>query len=138
MVRRAVLDEVGGWPEPFFYAHEGIDLAWAVWDAGYRVRYAGDLVVLHPAASPTRHSQLYRLSARNRVWIARRRLPWPLAVGYLLVWTVLTVARSRTPAALRGSARGAVEGFRADPGPRRPMKWRTVLRMTRAGRPPLI
>jgi dTDP-glucose pyrophosphorylase len=30
------------------------------------------------------------------------------------------------------------EGWRADPGQRRPISWRTVWRMTAAGRPPVI
>jgi GT2 family glycosyltransferase len=135
---RRLFDEIGGWAGEFFYAHEGIDLAWAVWDSGARVRYAGDLVVLHPAAAPTRHRDLYRLAARNRVYLARRRLPAPLAATYLAVWTLLTLARSRSRSSLRESWRGAVEGVRSDPGPRRPMSWHTVWRMARAGRPPLI
>lgn len=138
IIRRALFDQIGGWPDGFFYAHEGIDLAWAVWDTGARVRYAGELVALHPAIEPTRHEEFYRLSARNRVFIARRRLPLPLAVGYVLVWVTLTVARTRGRRALAESWRGLVEGLRADAGPRRPMSWRTVWRMTRAGRPPLI
>lgn len=137
-VRRELFDRVGGWAGEFFYAHEGIDLAWAVWDAGARVHYCGDIEVWHPVIQPTRHADYYRLSARNRVFLARRRLPATLAVIYLAVWTALTVARVRNGAALRESWRGAVEGMRADAGPRRPMSWRTVLRMTRAGRPPII
>jgi GT2 family glycosyltransferase len=137
-IRRELFDRIGGWPGCFYYAHEGIDLAWAVWDAGARVRYAGDLVALHPVIAPTRHAGFYRLSARNRVFLVRRRLPVPLAALYLVVWTSLTLARTRGRAALAESWRGAVEGFRQDCGPRRPMSWRTVWRMTRAGRPPLI
>jgi GT2 family glycosyltransferase len=137
-IRRDLFERIGGWPAGFFYAHEGIDLAWAVWDAGARVRYAGNLIALHPAIEPTRHPEFYRLSARNRVFLARRRLPLPLAVGYLLVWTVLTGVRAGGRSALAQAARGAVEGLRADAGPRRPMTWRTVWRMTRAGRPPVI
>lgn len=136
-IRRELFERVGGWPEQFFYAHEGVDLAWAVWDAGARVHYAGDLTVLHPAIEPTRHSQFYRLQARNRVFLARRRLPLPLAAVYLIVWAVLTL-RVREPAALKASLRGAREGLHEDCGPRRPMSWRTVWRMTRAGRPPII
>jgi GT2 family glycosyltransferase len=137
-IRRELFERIGGWPDGFFYAHEGIDLAWAVGDAGARVRYAGDLVALHPVIAPTRHAGFYRLSARNRVFLARRRLPVPLAVLYVAVWGVLTVARVRGRTALTESWQGAVEGFREDCGPRRPMSWRTVWRMTRAGRPPLI
>jgi GT2 family glycosyltransferase len=137
-VRRDLFDRIGGWAGEFFYAHEGIDLAWAVWDAGARVRYCGDIEVWHPVIQPTRHADYYRLSARNRVWLARRRLPLVLEVGYLGVWTVLTLARVRSVRGLRESWRGTVEGMRADPGLRRPMSWRTVWRMTRAGRPPII
>jgi hypothetical protein len=88
--------------------------------------------------APTRHAGFYRLSARNRVFLARRRLPAPVAAVYLAVWGVLTAARVRGRTALAESWRGAVAGFREDCGPRRPMSWRTVWRMTRAGRPPLI
>jgi GT2 family glycosyltransferase len=137
-VRRELFDRIGGWPGEFFYAHEGIDLAWAVWDAGARVYYCGDIEVWHPVIQPTRHADYYRLSARNRVWLARRRLPLVLEVGYLGIWTVLTLARVRSVRGLRESWRGVLEGMRADPGLRRPMSWRTVWRMTRAGRPPII
>ncbi|MEP6853114.1 MAG: glycosyltransferase [bacterium] len=137
-IRRALFERIGGWAGEFFYAHEGIDLAWAAWDAGVRVRYQGDIVVHHPAVAPTRHADLYRLSARNRVFLARRRLPLPMAILYLLIWSVLTVSRVRGRTALRQSLRGAIEGFRGDAGPRRPMSWLTIVRMTRAGRPPLI
>jgi GT2 family glycosyltransferase len=137
-IRRELFDRIGGWAAPFFYAHEGIDLAWAVWDAGYRVHYAGDIIALHPAVAPTRHANYYRLSVRNRVFLARRRLPLPIAAVYLTVWTALTVLRVHKLPALRECVRGAVDGFRLDPGPRRPISWRAVWRMSRAGRPPLI
>ena len=75
MLPRDVFDATGGWAEPFFYAHEGIELAWRVWDQGRRAWYAGDLVAHHPAIDPTRHAEYYRLNARNRVWLARRNLP---------------------------------------------------------------
>src|SRR5690606_39511868 len=71
----ATLFRSGGWAEPFFYAHEGIELAWRVWDQGLRAWYAGELVAHHPAIEPTRHSYYYRLNARNRVWLAKRNLP---------------------------------------------------------------
>jgi GT2 family glycosyltransferase len=137
-MRRALFERIGGWPEPFFYAHEGVDLAWAVWDAGARVRYLGDVVVQHPAIEPTRHREFYRLQTRNRVYLARRRLPVPLAVGYLGTWTVLTLLRVHGHQALRDSVAGAIEGLRGDCGPRTPMSWHTAWRMTRAGRPPII
>jgi GT2 family glycosyltransferase len=137
-IRRDLFERVGGWAGGFFYAHEGIDLAWAVWDAGYRVRYRGDIEVWHPVIQPTRHADFYRLSARNRVYLARRRLPVPLAVVYVGVWTALTLLRTRSRTGFVESWRGLVEGMRSDPGLRQPISARTVWRMTRAGRPPVI
>jgi hypothetical protein len=92
----------------------------------------------HPVTQPSRHAAYYRMNARNRVWLARRRLPWPLVPVYLGVWIVLTVARTRRLGLLRIWAGGFVEGWRTDSGERRPMRWRTVALMARLGRPPVI
>ena len=137
-VRRDVFERAGRWPGRFFYAHEGIELAWRVWDAGARVWYAGDVVVHHPAVAQTRHAYYYRLNARNRVWLALRNLPAPLVPVYLAVWVLLTVARERSPSALRTWLAGFREGLREPYGTRRPLRWSTVARMTLAGRPPVV
>ncbi|WP_210509172.1 glycosyltransferase family 2 protein [Naasia sp. SYSU D00057] len=139
LLPRAVFDATGGWADPFFYAHEGIELAWRVWDAGKRAWYAGDLVAHHPVIQQTRHSYYWRLNARNRVWLARRNLPLPLVPLYVLAWTGVHALRfARRPAGLRPWLAGWREGWTAAPGLRRPLRWRTVLRMTLAGRPPVI
>jgi GT2 family glycosyltransferase len=136
---RTVFERAGGWAAPFFYAHEGIDLAWKVWDQGLRVWYAGDLVACHPAVSPTRHSYYYRLNARNRVWLARRNLPAVLVPVYVASWTGIQLLRwFRRPDVLAAWFGGWREGWRSDPGERRPIRWRTVRRMTLAGRPPIV
>lgn len=136
---RAVFERAGGWADPFFYAHEGIDLAWKVWDQGRRVWYAGDLLAEHPAVSPTRHAYYYRLNARNRVWLARRNLPAVLVPLYVGSWTGIQLLRwFRKPAVLKAWFGGWLEGWRTDPGERRPLRWRTVWRMTLAGRPPIV
>jgi GT2 family glycosyltransferase len=139
LIRRDTFDATGGWPASFWYAHEGIELAWRVWDQGRRAWYAGDLVAHHPVISQTRHADYYRLNARNRVWLARRNLPASLIPLYVGSWTLIQLARwSRDPAALRAWFGGWWEGWRRDPGERRPMRWATVVRMTRAGRPPVV
>ena len=139
VIPRDVFERAGGWADPFFYAHEGIELAWRVWDQGKRVWYAGDLIAEHPAVSPTRHSYYYRLNARNRVWLARRNLPAVLVPLYVGSWTGIQLLRwYRTPDVLRAWFGGWREGWRTDPGERRPISWRTVLRMTAAGRPPIV
>ena len=139
LLPRSVFDATGGWAEPFFYAHEGIELAWRVWDQGKRVLYAGDLVANHPAIEPTRHEYYYRLNARNRVWLAKRNLPWLIAPIYVGSWTAIQLVRwVREPAALRAWFAGWLAGWREQPGGRRRIRWITVLRMTLAGRAPLV
>lgn len=139
LLPRAVYDAAGGWGAPYFYAHEGIELAWRVWDTGHRVLYAGDLVAHHPAIDPARHSYYYRLNARNRVWLGKRNLPWVLVPFYVGSWTAIQLLRSiRRPAGLGAWLGGWVAGWREKPGGRRRIKWITVWRMTRAGRPPLV
>ncbi len=93
----------------------------------------------HPAIDPRRHAYYYRLNARNRVWLARRNLPVLLEPAYVGTWTAVQVARTwRDRDAMRAWFGGFREGWREDPGPRRPMSWRTVARMTRRGRPPIV
>ena len=137
IVRRDVLEEVGWFPDDFFYAHEETSLAWRALDAGWRIRYAGDLSVCHPVTAPARHARYHYLTARNRVLLARRHLPWPVAAVYLAVWSVASLARAGRGGVLP-TLRGFVEGFRHPRGRRQPMSWATVLRMTRLGRPPIV
>jgi hypothetical protein len=92
----------------------------------------------HHALPNARHATFYRLDGRNRVLLARRNLPWPLAAAYLLNWFTLTVVRERSATAVRAWVAGFGQGWRMDPGWRRPMSARTAWRMTRAGRPPVI
>lgn len=137
-IRRSLFEEVGDLPAEFFYAHEETDFAWRVIEAGYRLWYDAEAVMYHPTVEPTWHADFYRLNARNRVWLARRNLPWPLAAGYLFNWFALTLVREHSPRAVRAWALGFSEGWRTPAGPRRPMSWRTVWVMTKAGRPPII
>ncbi|KIH97019.1 glycosyl transferase [Streptomonospora alba] len=137
-VRRAAFDTAGGLPGGFFYAHEESDLAWRVLDVGYHIEYDAEAVMYHPSTHPSRHEDFYRLNARNRVWLARRNLPWTLALAHLAVWVGITVLRERSLPELRAWFRGFREGWRSDCGPRRPMRWSTVWRMTVDGRPPVV
>lgn len=136
-IRRDVFDATGGWADPFWYALEGVDLAWRVWDTGHTVRYEADLVAEHPLVQVTRHSDFFRRSGRNRVWLARRNLPLLFGLPYVVSWAGLQVLRSaRRPATLRSYLAGTWEGL-TTPVERRRLKWRTIARMARYGRPPV-
>lgn len=138
LIRRAAYEQAGGWPGHFFLYHEGLDLSWRLWDDGHTGWYAPDIVIHHPASDPARHALYLRLVARNRVWVAYRRLPALLIPVYLTAWVLITVARTRSRKALATWFAGFREGLRGGHGARKPMSWRTVWRLARAGRPPVV
>ncbi|MEU6535897.1 glycosyltransferase [Streptomyces sp. NPDC047000] len=137
-LRMEMLAQTGDWPAEFFFAHEETDLAWRAADAGWKILYAPELLLRHPRTSPARHAIYHRVTARNRVWLVRRRLPLPLIPVHLGVWALLTLVRTRSAAGLRAWWGGFLEGVRQPAGERRPMRWSTVWRLTRLGRPPVV
>lgn len=142
-MQRRAFDDCDGWPGPFWYAHEGIELAWRVWDAGYRVWYMGDLSVAHPVIDPKRHDEYFYMNARNRVWLARRNLPWPFNWAYVGSWTLVQTARwARSPEQLKPWFRGWRDGWSQNPWAedeeQRKLSGRGLLAMSMAGRPPIV
>ncbi|HEY8584702.1 MAG TPA: glycosyltransferase [Capillimicrobium sp.] len=137
-IRRSVFDAVGGWPGDFRFVHEGVDLAWRVIDAGFRVRYAGDVVALHPSHQAGRHGYSAYYAARNRVWLARRHLPLPLGALFVATFAVRTLPGLIRGGGVRDAARGYRDGMRGPRGSERKLRARTLWRMTRTGRPPIV
>jgi N-acetylglucosaminyl-diphospho-decaprenol L-rhamnosyltransferase len=64
LVRRTVLDQLGGLDESFFHYSEDMDICVRIWKAGYEVRYVPDAVAEHEGgASAPRHGLLPILAA---------------------------------------------------------------------------
>ena len=137
MIRRSAFEQVDGWAGNFFFGHEGVDISMQLLDAGWDIIYAPDIAACHPATAASRHDHYYRNTARNRVWVARRNLPLLLIPAYLGVWVLATIARTRSLSGLKAWFAGFADGWRQDPGARRPISWATVMTMTMLGRPPL-
>jgi GT2 family glycosyltransferase len=137
-IRRITFKQTGGWPDNFFYAHEGIELCWQVWNANQIPWYAGDIGIKHPVINPARHAFFYKLNARNRVWLARRNLPIGFAQLYVLTWTLLSLKRFRKPEQRTPWLEGLKEGYSQDCGKNKRLTLQAIWNMTRAGRPPII
>lgn len=137
-IRTAAYREVGGYASDFFYGHEELDLSWRLLEAGHHLHYDAQPAVQHPHVAPTAHQVWrYRRLGRNRVLLARRRLPAPLHVVHPTVWLVASMVRLRGLDARRAYLRGWREGWAADVD-RHAMPWSTVVRMGRLRRPPLL
>jgi GT2 family glycosyltransferase len=134
VVRAATFHGVEGFDARFFYAMEESDLSWRLLDAGWSIWYSADLKAFHPRTAPSRHPGHARLTARNRLWMAWRLLPAPMFAGYLLTWTSVATVRGVPP---REMLAGYREAWSARPA-RRQIRWRTVVRMTMLGRPPVV
>jgi GT2 family glycosyltransferase len=135
-IRAAAFEAVGGFYDAYFYSMEETDLAWRLVDGGWTIRYDPAHVVFHPRTQPSRHAAAAWRTARNRAWLAYRLLPLPLVPVYLSSWLLITLARRSASTA--DFVRGVRDGWRTRPGPRRPIRWRTVWTLTRLGRPPIV
>lgn len=136
-IRRAAYHAAGGYFTDLVYAHEAVEFCWRLIDRGWTIRYLADVEVFHPRTPIERHADGWRQTARNRVWIARRTLPWPIAIVHVVLW--LLEGTRRAPAG--ESRRAYLAGWRSgwsDPIEHAPIAWRTVWRLTKLGRPPIF
>ncbi len=65
-MRRAVWQELGGFPPEFFAYQEDLELSWRVWQSGRSVRYVPDAVVVHHYEFSRNALKMYLLE-RNRL-----------------------------------------------------------------------
>lgn len=135
-VRRTAYLAVGGYWHDLWYGHEELDLAWRLLDAGWSVVYEPQAVVEHPRTDIARHEAGWYRTGRNRVLVARRDLPLSVLAVHTLLW--LAAGTWRAP---KGARRSYVRGWWSGwsvPVDRRPISWRTVWRLARLGRPPVV
>ena len=108
VVRRAAFDAAGGWGDEYFYAHEGIELAWRVWDAGYEVWYRGDLRCAHPAIDASIRTPLMLQTV-----LQRGPRPDPTRAPVAIRFTARTVGLAERRQSLRLSPREDIDPFGA-------------------------
>ncbi|MDA2985008.1 MAG: glycosyltransferase [Actinomycetota bacterium] len=145
-IRTSLFIELEGWPDNFFYAHEGIDLVWGVFDKNFLPWYAAEIEVKHPVINPKRHGYYFFLNARNRVWLAKRNLRFPFSFLYPFTWILITLARVGNLNDLKpwfsglfsGIFTTSVNSFGQNTSKRKKLKWSTHLKLIKYGRPPII
>jgi len=72
LVRRSVLEALGGFDEGFFLYCEDKDLCHRIWDAGYVVRYEPGAVCVHAGGASSPRSGLLPILAASRIRYARK------------------------------------------------------------------
>lgn len=131
--RRAMLDQVGGMDETYFFALDDADLAWRAQMAGWRCLYVPGAVVHHHHGATTAHGSdvKYFHVGLNRVRTLAKNADSRMlrryglaALGYDLAYVAYAAATDRTLAPLRGRLRGLREwrAYRRAGGMRRPVE----------------
>jgi N-acetylglucosaminyl-diphospho-decaprenol L-rhamnosyltransferase len=67
LCRRSVLEELGGFDERFFLYCEDMDLCFRAWEHGYRVRFVGEVRVVHIGGASAPRAATLPILATSRV-----------------------------------------------------------------------
>jgi GT2 family glycosyltransferase len=141
-IRQSVFEALGGYPDFFFHAYEEPDFALRCLAAGWETRFEPSLTVRHHWTALMRNEiRTHHRHARNEVWSAILRCPWPW-----LPWVLLfRLMRQALYAVRRGKAwivaepqwwHHAVTGWKPVWEQRQPVPWRTYLAWMRLVRAP--
>jgi N-acetylglucosaminyl-diphospho-decaprenol L-rhamnosyltransferase len=116
LIRRELLERIGGWDEGYFLYSEDTEICRAAWSSGFRVHYEPAAVVRHTGGASAPRSGLLAMLARSRVAYASKNNPPLVALGHragiaLEALTHMVVCRGGL-AQRRGHARALLTAFR--------------------------
>ncbi len=110
MVRRSVLEEVGGFASDFFMYYEETDLCHRITQAGYQIHSVPEAAIQHlegsteaPLPTPTINELRLALAEHGRYVYYRRNLSWPHRFFTHAIYTVSLCAFSLAATLLRRS-----------------------------------
>ena len=66
IARRDAFEGAGRWAGRFFYSHEGVELTWRTWDAGWEVWFCPEAECVHVGAA-SHGGRLFRESVRGHL-----------------------------------------------------------------------
>ncbi len=88
VLRKSVIDEVGGFPTEFFRQAEEYDLSFRIWNAGWRIERFEDLIYRHEKVGGNRSAAIiHRMDMRNNLILVDRYLPQAWRSAYRADWT---------------------------------------------------
>lgn len=72
-IKKSVINNVGYYPEDFFYGMEEYDLSYRIINAGYKIAYSNKITILH------KESPLGRITNENKLrgmWVNKTKVAW--------------------------------------------------------------
>jgi GT2 family glycosyltransferase len=82
LVRRDLVERLGGFDEAFFMYSEDTELCRAAWSCGFRVRYEPASVAVHAGGRSAPRSTLLPVLARSRLLYAAKNYPRVLVIAH--------------------------------------------------------
>ena len=89
-VKREVIEQLGSYPDDFFYGMEEYDLSYRILEAGYSIIYSDKIVMLHkesPLGRKPKNEKL-RMMWVNKSKVAYRYLPKKYFYSTALMWSL--------------------------------------------------
>ncbi len=88
-IKKAVLEQIGDYPEDFFYGMEEYDLAYRIIDKGYAIQYNDSIVMLHKESPLGRKpgDEKLKMMWVNKSKVAWRYLPKMYFYSTALLWS---------------------------------------------------
>jgi GT2 family glycosyltransferase len=123
--RNAALKRAGYYPDGFFLSHEGPDLAFRIFEHGFKVLYTGEVSVRHSFAQEGRQPwRNYYYDTRNQLWLAARNFPALYAARYLTRGLLATLVYALRDGYFRYWLKAIADGLA---GTRQALRQRKVL-----------
>lgn len=128
--RKEIFSKTDYYNENFFISNEGPDLAYRIFNSGYKVIFSPEIEVLHKTAQEGRKSwRRYYFDTRNHFLLAARNYPFFMALRYLFAKSLITLVYSLRDGFFVYWFKGIVDGFLSIPKAireRTPMKKSTL------------
>ncbi|WP_336514380.1 glycosyltransferase family 2 protein [Pollutibacter soli] len=95
-IKREALNNIGMYPEDFFYGMEEYDLSYRLLDAGYGIRYSDRIIMLHKESPLGRQPKKEKLAM---MWVNKSKVAWrhlPLIYFYstAFMWSLEYLRKS--------------------------------------------
>jgi len=95
--KRSVFDKIGMFDESFFYGMEEYDLSYKAIQAGFKIYFTRNIVVIHKHKISGKYNiKKYKGMFENKCLVAWRYLPFRYFVSHLIFWGGFLLVRSKS------------------------------------------
>ncbi|MCA0456551.1 MAG: glycosyltransferase [Chloroflexi bacterium] len=98
ILRAKAIQEVGDYPERFFYAMEEVDICLRIIDAGYKILYDPAVAAYHHTDQTGRTvygENYWKRNALNKSRVGWRLLPLPYPITIMIIWGLAVLVKTR-------------------------------------------